>query len=64
MAARDTIQHVLKGEDIVIYHILMRLATDIGVDMILDARPVNRGLHREDTRTVNADSQDHPIRPQ
>jgi len=58
IAARDTMQHVLKGEDIIIYHILKRLATDTRVDIILDARPVNRGRDREGARTVIADSQE------
>jgi hypothetical protein len=58
IAARDTIQHVLKGKDIIIYHILKRLATDTRIDIILDARPVNRGRDREGARTVIADSQE------
>ena len=43
MAAHDTIQHVLEGEDMIIYRILGRLATDIRVDMILDDKPVKGG---------------------
>jgi hypothetical protein len=39
VAARHTIQHVFEGEDMVIYRILGRLATDIRVDMILDDYP-------------------------
>ncbi len=34
IAARDTIQHVLEGDDMVIYRILGRLATDIRVGII------------------------------
>ena len=40
MAARDTIQRVLKAEDMVVYQILKRLATDTRVDIILDDKPV------------------------
>ena len=58
IAARDTIQHVLKGEDMVIYRILGRFATDIRVDMILDDKPVKGGQHRKGERTVIADSQE------
>jgi hypothetical protein len=58
IAARDTIQHVLEGEDMVIYRILGRLATHIRVDMILDDKPVKGEQHRKGERTVIADSQE------
>ena len=56
MAARDTIQHVLKAEDMVVYQILKRLATDTRVDMILDDQPVKGGQDGRGARTVIADS--------
>jgi hypothetical protein len=40
IAARDTIRHILEGQDMVVYQILKRLATDTRVDMILDDSPV------------------------
>ena len=55
IAARDTIYYILKGEDMVIYYILKRLATDKRVDMVLDDKPVKRE-HRRGARTVIADS--------
>ena len=45
IAARDTIRHIFKGQDMVVYQILKRLATDIRVDMILDDSPVELGQH-------------------
>ncbi len=58
MAARDTIQHVLKAEDMVVYRILKRLATDTRVDIILDDKPVMTRQDRRGVRTVIADSQE------
>jgi hypothetical protein len=58
IALRRTIQHVFEGEDMVIYRILGRLASDIRVDMILDDKPLKGRQHRDGVRTVIADSQE------
>ncbi|KAK4031317.1 hypothetical protein C8A01DRAFT_21445 [Parachaetomium inaequale] len=57
IAACDNIYRILEGEDMAIYYILKRLATDIRVDMVLDDKPV-KGEYRRGARTVIADSQE------